>query len=136
MEGILILVRHGESLWNAQNLWTGLIDIGLSENGKKEAVIAASQITDIPLDCAFTSNLVRAGESLRIMMVQIGKPNLQVTRNAALNERDYGVYTGKNKQDVQKQLGDAEFLKLRRGWDYPIPQGESLKQVFARVIHY
>lgn len=136
MEGILILVRHGESLWNAQHLWTGLIDIGLSEKGKKESISAALQIADIHLDCAFTSNLARARETLRLILEKLGIQNLQSISNDALNERDYGVYTGKNKLEVHQQLGDEEFLKLRRGWDYPIPNGESLKQVYARVTPY
>lgn len=136
MEGILLLVRHGESLWNAQHLWTGLIDIGLSVKGKDEALKAASKIVDIPLDCAFTSDLVRAQDTLRLILEYLEIPDLPVTHNQALNERDYGIYTGKNKLEVRQQLGDEEFIKLRRGWDYPIPNGESLKQVYARVIPY
>ncbi|OGG30622.1 hypothetical protein A3A63_02755 [Candidatus Gottesmanbacteria bacterium RIFCSPLOWO2_01_FULL_46_9] len=136
MEGILVLVRHGESEWNARNIWTGLTDIRLTQKGKDEAVAVASLLGDIAFDRAFTSELSRAYDSLRIMLRELHIPDLSVTKNSALNERDYGVYTGKNKAEIRRSLGDEEFLRLRRGWDYPIPKGESLKQVYARVIPY
>jgi len=131
MDGTLVLVRHGESEWNAKNVWTGLTDIGLTQKGRDEAAKAADAVKDISFDAAFTSPLSRAKETLKIM-----RNNVPVHESAALNERDYGIYTGKNKLEIKKELGDENFLKLRRGWDYPIPQGESLKQVYARVIPY
>lgn len=134
--GILVLVRHGESLWNAKNIWTGLTDIGLSEKGKQEAILAAEKIKDITFDQAFSSCLVRSSDTLRIILDTLHIPSLPTTLNKALNERDYGIFTGKNKLEIKAQLGDEEFLKLRRGWDYPIEKGESLKQVYERVIPY
>ena len=134
--GLLVLVRHGESLWNAKQVWTGLTDIGLSPRGEEEARNAAHALRDLSFDSAFTSNLRRAQETLRLMLETLGKTDVPITRDAALNERDYGVYTGKNKMEIKSELGDAEFLKLRRGWDYPVPHGESLKQVYARVVPY
>jgi len=134
--GLLVLVRHGESLWNAKQLWTGFTDIGLSPKGEEEARNAAKAVSDLSFDCAFTSLLSRAQNTLRIMLTTLGLSSLPITRNAALNERDYGVYTGKNKQEIKKTLGDAEFLKLRRSWDYPIQNGESLKQVYGRILPY
>jgi 2,3-bisphosphoglycerate-dependent phosphoglycerate mutase len=136
MDGTLILVRHGESEWNAKNVWTGITDIGLTQKGKEEARAAGTRIADLEIDIAFTSALSRAQETLRIMLESIKKRGTYVLRDPALNERDYGVYTGKNKAEIKAQLGEKDFLGLRRGWDYPVPNGESLKQVYARVIPY
>jgi 2,3-bisphosphoglycerate-dependent phosphoglycerate mutase len=135
MDGILALVRHGESQWNARNVWTGLTNIGLTEKGKQEAAAVAPLLSDIHLDAAFTSELIRAQDTLSIILKTSGQ-RVPVTHNAALNERDYGIYTGKNKMEIKAQLGEEDFLKLRRGWDYPVPEGESLKQVYARVVPY
>lgn len=136
MEGTLVLIRHGESEWNARNVWTGLTDVGLTQKGEEEARSAGSLLADIKLDRAYTSALRRAQQTLSIILAERAISGLPVVTSAALNERDYGVYTGKNKLEIKKQLGDTEFLKLRRGWDYPVPQGESLKQVYARVTPY
>jgi len=135
-EGILVLVRHGESQWNARNVWTGFTDIGLTPRGEHEAKLAADQLRDITFDCAFTSCLMRASSSLRIILETLNIPTLPVTADIALNERDYGIYTGKNKLEIQKQIGEEQYLQIRRGWDCPIPQGESLKAVYGRVIPY
>jgi 2,3-bisphosphoglycerate-dependent phosphoglycerate mutase len=134
--GMLILIRHGESQWNAKNIWTGLTDIGLSPKGENEAREAAHKITDVRIDCAFTSLLCRASDTLRIILDSLGNRSVPVTANGALNERNYGVFTGKNKLEVQSSLGVDEYRKLRRGWDYPIENGESLKQVYERVTPY
>lgn len=131
----LVLVRHGESEWNASGKWTGLIDISLSEKGKKEAEQAGTLLKDISFDHAFTSGLIRSQETLSIILTTIHQ-NVPTTSNDALNERDYGIYTGKNKWDIQKQLGEETFIKLRRGFDTSIPKGESLKDVYNRVIPY
>ena len=136
MESVLVLVRHGESEWNAKNVWTGLTDIGLTDKGRAEARLAAEKIRDIHFDRAYTSALMRAQETLSIMLGVLGLKNLPVARDRALNERDYGVYTGKNKLEIKNELGEQRFLALRRGWDFPVPEGESLKQVYARVVPY
>lgn len=136
MNGMLVLVRHGESEWNARNVWTGLTDIPLTDKGRKEAQEAARLLSDIRFDMAFTSLLSRAQETLSLMRTALKQEDIPVYMDAALNERDYGVYTGKNKLQIKEELGDADFLKLRRGWDYPVKDGESLKQVYARVTPY
>lgn len=135
MNGILAIVRHGESLWNAKDLWTGWKDIGLSEKGRNEARVAAGKLKDISFDRAYSSTLSRAKETLSIILAELGQSPI-ATEHAALNERNYGVYTGKNKFDIKKQIGDEAFLHIRRGWDYPIPEGESLKQIYERVVPY
>jgi 2,3-bisphosphoglycerate-dependent phosphoglycerate mutase len=135
-DGILVLIRHGESQWNAINQWTGLTDIGLSEKGKHEAVSAAKCLADISFDYAYTSKLSRASNTLKIILDTLHATTVPVISDSALNERDYGVYTGKNKLEIKEQIGDEAYLALRRGWDTPVPQGESLKQVYDRVIPY
>lgn len=131
----LVLIRHGESEWNAKGLWTGLTDIGLSEKGRIEARKAGEEIKDIHFQVAFTSVLIRAKQTLEEIEHAL-EEKIPTIENAALNERDYGEYTGKNKWEVKKQLGDEEFLKLRRSWDYPVPHGESLKDVYIRAVPY
>lgn len=131
----LVLVRHGESQWNAKDLWTGLTDIGLTEKGRQEARKAGEEIKNIKFDIAFTSVLKRAKETLGEIEVVLGQ-KIPTTESAALNERDYGDFTGKNKWEVKKEIGDEDFLKLRRSWDFQVPNGESLKDVYARVVPY
>jgi 2,3-bisphosphoglycerate-dependent phosphoglycerate mutase len=132
----LVLVRHGESEWNTLGLWTGWRDIPLTENGHAEARRAAEALTDIKLDKAYTSKLKRARETLDDITSTLGITDLPVVEDAALNERDYGDLTAKNKWQVQKEYGDEQFLKWRRSWDYPVPGGETLKDVYTRVAPY
>ncbi|MBI2616920.1 2,3-bisphosphoglycerate-dependent phosphoglycerate mutase [Candidatus Gottesmanbacteria bacterium] len=130
----LVCIRHGESLWNAKSLWTGWTDIGLSEKGKKEAETACNNLSHIHFDIAFTSTLVRAKETLEIMKRKLRIETLPTIEDASYNERNYGIYTGKNKWDIESKVGKEEFIRIRRGWDVPIPQGESLKDVYNRVV--
>ncbi|MCL5438623.1 MAG: 2,3-diphosphoglycerate-dependent phosphoglycerate mutase [Patescibacteria group bacterium] len=132
----LILVRHGESEWNAKGLWTGLTDIPLSENGRLQAEGSAELLKDLQINLSYTSLLSRSKETLEIILQSLGLTNIQIIENKALNERDYGIYTGKNKWDIKKEVGDERFLTIRRSWDFVIPQGESLKDVYNRVVPY
>jgi len=132
----LILVRHTESEWNQKGLWTGLTDIGLSESGKEKARLVGEKLEGISFDFAFTSVLIRAKQTLDEIKNVLSLQNLPTVENSALNERDYGIYTGKNKWEIQKEVGVEEFKKIRRGWDFPIPKGETLKDVYNRVIPY
>jgi len=131
----LILVRHGESEWNEKGLWTGLTDIGLTEKGKEEARLAGEKLKVLPVDFAFTSQLIRAKQTLDEVKNVLGI-DVPTFEDKALNERDYGIYTGKNKWEIQKEVGEEQFQKIRRGWDVPIQNGESLKDVYNRVIPY
>ena len=131
----LILVRHGESEWNEKGLWTGLADIGLTEKGKEEARLAGEKLKVLPVDFAFTSQLIRAKQTLDEVKNVLGI-DVPTFEDKALNERDYGIYTGKNKWEIQKEVGEEQFQKIRRGWDVPIQNGESLKDVYNRVIPY
>lgn len=132
----LVLVRHGESVWNAKGLWTGWTDVELSDKGHIDAKNAGKLIKDIHLDLAFTSSLLRAIQTLNEIKNAKDQNKIPTISHKALNERDYGSMTGKNKWEIQKEFGDAQFLKWRRGWDEPIPHGESLKDVYERVLPY
>jgi 2,3-bisphosphoglycerate-dependent phosphoglycerate mutase len=131
----LILVRHGESEWNQKGLWTGLTDIGLSSKGKEESKDAGEKLKGSSIDVAYTSPLIRAKQTLTEIENVLGI-DVPAFENKALNERDYGIYTGKNKWDIQKEVGAEQFKLLRRGWDSPIPNGETLKDVYNRVVPY
>lgn len=132
----LILVRHGKSEWNALGKWTGWEDIPLSEDGIKEAQKAAKELGDIEIHQAYTSKLIRAKQTLEEIKKALNLSHIPTEEHEALNERHYGTYTGKNKWEVKDQIGEDEFAKLRRSWDYPIPEGESLKQVHDRTVPY
>jgi len=132
----LALVRHGQSEWNVKNWWTGLTDIGLTEIGIQEAKSAGEHVKDIPFDIAFTSVLQRAKETWKYMQTEILTKEILTIENAALNERDYGDLTGKDKWKIREEYGEEQFLKWRRGWDTPPPNGESLKDVYSRLIPY
>ncbi len=132
----LILVRHGESEWNAKGIWTGLIDIPLSEKGREEARLVASALKGIKIDIAYTSPLIRAKQTLDVIRNVLDYPNLMTFEDKALNERDYGELTGKNKWEIKKRYGEEKFLQIRRDWDVPIPDGETLKDVYNRVVPY
>lgn len=133
----LALVRHGQSEYNLQGLWTGLTDIPLTPTGIQEAHEAgvALKQKNISFDTAFTSLLCRAQQTTTEILTVLDE-QIPVTKTAALNEKDYGIYTGKNKWEVEKEVGEKEFLKIRRSWGYVIPQGESLKMVYERVVPY
>lgn len=131
----LVLIRHGQSAWNEKGLWTGLTDIELNEKGHEEARNAAKKIPDIKFDVAYTSSLKRSQQTLDDILAKLDQ-SPEIHKNDALNEKDYGIYTGKNKWEVKKEVGDDEFLKIRRSWDYRIPQGESLKDVYDRAVPY
>lgn len=133
--GYLVLVRHGESEWNAKGLWTGWTDIGLSNKGREEARLAGEKIKDIPFNLAFVSKLIRSKQTLDEIEKVLGTA-LPREESQSLNERNYGIFTGKNKFEIEKELGEEEFKKLRRGWDVPVENGESLKQVYERVLPY
>lgn len=132
----LVLVRHGQSEWNALGLWTGQTDVALSEQGKQEARKAAEHLRDITLHKAHTSKLIRAQQTLHEIKDALEHTELDTVEHEALNERHYGDYTGKNKWEIAKQLGEDEFTKLRRTWNHPVPGGETLKDVHNRVLPY
>ncbi len=132
----LVLVRHGLSEYNKKGLWAGWTDVSLADDGREEAKKTAETLRDLHFDVGFTSVLSRAKETLEIIKRELKQPDLLTIEAPFLNERNYGDFSGKNKWEIKKRLGDAEFKKLRRGWSYPIPHGESLMQVYDRVVPY
>jgi 2,3-bisphosphoglycerate-dependent phosphoglycerate mutase len=132
----LVLVRHGTSTYNEKGIWAGWDDPELTEKGKEDAKAAGEHLKDIKFDEAYTSDLTRHKQTLQIILDAINQPDVHTTESNAVKERDYGDFTAKNKWEVKKQLGEEEFLKLRRSWDYPVPNGESLKQVYERETPY
>jgi 2,3-bisphosphoglycerate-dependent phosphoglycerate mutase len=132
----LVLVRHSKSEWNALGKWTGWTDVDLNEEGRNDAVRTAESLKDITFDQAFTSKLKRAQQTLEIILKEINQPEVPTTQTEALNERDYGIYTGKNKWEVKEEVGEEEFQNIRRGWEHPIPEGETMKRVYERVVPF
>lgn len=136
MSGKLILARHHESEWNKLGKWTGLRDRHLDDYGFEKSGDMGLLIKDIQIDRAFASMLVRSIETLSCMLNVCNRTEVPTEHSAALNERDYGDYTGKNKWEMEQLLGEEDFKKLRRSWDYPPPNGESLKTVYDRAVPY
>lgn len=132
----LALVRHGQSEWNAHGLWTGKTDVLLTDKGRIEARNAGLALKDINFQVAYTSTLKRAMQTLDEIKNILILPNIPIRINKALDERDYGEYTGKNKWQVKESVGGEEFTRIRRSWDYPLPGGESLKDVYLRIVPY
>lgn len=135
MMGKLIIARHEESEWNKLGKWTGVANVGLTPEGFEMSRKMGGLIRGIPIDQAFASMQIRSLETLLCMEDNVCI-DVPITRSAAFNERDYGDYTGKNKWEIKEAIGEAEFEKLRRGWDYPVPGGETLKMVYDRVVPY
>jgi len=134
--GKLVLLRHTESVWNACGVWSGVTDIPLSEKGQYDCTPVGHSIKDIgfPIDVAIHTEQVRTRNTLEGLMQTIKADNIEVLLEPGFNERNYGVYTGMDKWKVKESLGDAQFNEIRRGWDVPFPNGETLKQVYERVV--
>ena len=132
----LIIVRHGQSEWNLQNRFTGSTDIELTSTGEMEARNAGRLIKKYPLDEAYTSVLVRAIHTLTIILQEIDKTSMPVTKTAAFNERSYGDLQGLDKLEMTKKYGPAQVQTWRRSYDVVPPNGESLKNTYDRVVPY
>lgn len=138
MSGTLVLVRHGQSEWNLKNLFTGWRDVGLTEQGHKEAKTAGAKLAarGLKFDIAYTSALVRAQVTCQHILDAVGQADLQTVRDQALNERDYGDLAGLNKDDARAKWGEEQVHVWRRSYDVPPPGGESLRDTGARVWPY
>jgi 2,3-bisphosphoglycerate-dependent phosphoglycerate mutase len=161
--GKLILVRHGQSIWNVENLFTGWHDVDLSELGRREAAQAGRELVKehIAVDLAFTSVLKRAIRTLWLMLDEMDRMWVPVERSWRLNERHYGALQGLNKAQTVAQHGEAQVKVWRRSYDVPppplgtddarhprfdaryaavpvaeLPVAESLKDTLARVLPY
>ena len=138
IDRVLVLVRHGESEWNLKNLFTGWKDIDLTDKGIAEARAAGRRLKALGLsfDVAFTSDLIRAQRSLDLILEEMGQTQIPVSRDKALNERDYGDLSGLNKDDARAKWGAEQVHIWRRSYDVAPPGGESLKDTAARVLPY
>ena len=135
---LLVLVRHGQSEWNLKNLFTGWRDPALTEKGIGEAREAGRKLKaqGLTFDVAFTSALSRAQKTLDLALEEMGQTGLPITRDQALNERDYGDLAGLNKDDAREKWGEEQVHQWRRSYDIPPPGGESLKDTLARTLPY
>jgi len=124
------------SEWNKLGLWTGWTDVDLAPEGVAEARRAATFFKDLSVDSVHTSTLSRAKRTFAELQQELSWTHLEPCESEALNERNYGAYTGKVKEEVRRSVGDEEYKKIRRGFDHPIPEGESLKQVCDRITPY
>ena len=131
---VLIVLRHGESLWNALNLFTGWKNVDLSQTGVDEARTAGKLLKDYNFDAIFTSDLNRTIETADNIISQNHHSEYKhICPAAELKERDYGELTGKDKTELQDEFGEEQVLKWRRSyWDSP-PNGENLDDVKVRV---
>jgi 2,3-bisphosphoglycerate-dependent phosphoglycerate mutase len=163
MPGKLILVRHGQSVWNVENLFTGWHDVDLSDQGRKEAAQAGREILKekIAVDIAFTSVLKRAIRTLWLVLEEMDRMWIPVERSWRLNERHYGALQGLNKTQTVEKHGEAQVKIWRRSYDIPppplevsdarhpshdvryatvdiaeLPASESLKDTLDRVLPY
>lgn len=161
----LILVRHGQSLWNALNKFTGWVDVPLSERGRAEATIASCRLSSYRINVCFTSKLIRAIETAMIVLTEQddicggkipiikheatdqdwhgwdqyeGNPTeeLPIFTNAALDERFYGELQGLNKAETAEKYGHDKVQEWRRSYDIRPPGGESLADTQKRVVAY
>jgi 2,3-bisphosphoglycerate-dependent phosphoglycerate mutase len=161
----LILIRHGQSLWNALNKFTGWVDVPLSERGRAEATIASCRLSGYRVQVCFTSKLIRAIETAMICLTERdeicggkipiikheatdqdwhgwdrydGNPaeELPIFTNAALDERFYGDLQGLNKAETAKKYGDEQVREWRRSYSVRPPGGESLEDTQKRVVAY
>jgi 2,3-bisphosphoglycerate-dependent phosphoglycerate mutase len=133
---ILVLVRHGQSEWNLQNRFTGEVDVSLTALGREEALAAGDKLRGLNFSHAFTSLLVRAIETLGLILSRTGQTDCPVSRDKALNERNYGQLQGLNKAEIAKQYGEVQVAEWRRSYSVRPPGGESLADTAGRVLPY
>ena len=134
--GTLIIARHHESEWNNKGMWTGTRDVHLTQYGFSKSNEMGELLRGVQIDQAYASMQVRAIETLSCMLNMLELYHVPAEYVHALDERDYGDYTGKNKWEMEKTIGEAAFDSMRRDWDYPVPNGETLKMVYERVVPF
>ena len=132
--GLLILIRHGQSLWNAQNRFTGWVDIELSEKGMGEAKSAGEKLSGIKFDAVYASGLVRAQRTAEIILDINHSWSGEVIHDSRLNERNYGDLQGRNKQECREEFGEEQVKKWRRSFEGVPSGGESLRMTSERTL--
>ena len=144
--GTLVLIRHGLSQWILENRFTGWVDVPLTDAGREEAARGAALIRSLRFDRAFTSALLRAQQTLEIVLRELGQTGIPVEQHQALNERHYGALQGLNKAETAKRFGDEQVHIWRRSYDIAPPKdttewnpegiSESLQDTAARTLPY
>jgi len=133
----LILIRHGQSVWNAENRFTGWTDVDLSDKGVKEAEEAGNELRNQVIDVIHTSDLIRAKRTAEIVIRANVSPKDTVTKSDwRLNERNYGTLQGLNKAETAEKHGAEQVHIWRRSFDVAPPEGESLEMTAKRTIPY
>ena len=133
----LILIRHGQSVWNAENRFTGWTDVDLSERGVKEAEEAGDELRDQVIDVIHTSDLIRAKRTAEIVMrANVSSKDVVTKSDWRLNERNYGALQGLNKAETAEKHGAEQVRIWRRSFDVAPPEGESLEMTAKRTIPY
>ncbi len=134
--GRFIVTRHHESVWNKTGRWTGIKDVGLTEYGKEMAVKMGKFLKGQSIDRVVCSDLIRTHETLNGILKGMEVLEIPIQMSSEFKERDYGDYTGKNKAEMEKIFGKEKYNCVRREWDCEIPNGETLKMVFNRMVPY
>lgn len=132
----LFLVRHGQSKWNLENRFTGWQDVDITALGQLEAERVGQILKEEKIDVAFTSKLIRAQHTLKIILEECGKTDMPIIMDEALNERSYGDLEGLNKAETTQKYGVEQVHTWRRSFDIAPPDGESLKDTYIRVTAY
>ena len=133
----LILLRHGQSVWNAANKFTGWTDVELSEVGKAEAAKAGEDLSSTKIDVVHTSDLIRAQRTAAIVMEHNqASSDVPTHRDFRLNERHYGALQGLDKDETRAKYGAEQVHIWRRSYDVPPPEGESLAMCAERTLPY
>jgi len=136
-KGRLLLVRHTQSVWNGLDLFTGWVDVDLSEKGKSDALEVGRRIAGtFAVDKGYTSALVRAQQTLALVMEGAGISGIPIVEDWHLNERFYGNWQGRNKTEMKAKYGEAAIQAVRRGYGERPPGGESLADTTERVLPY
>jgi 2,3-bisphosphoglycerate-dependent phosphoglycerate mutase len=133
---LLVIVRHGQSQWNLENKFTGEVDVPLTAAGRQEAHEAGKKLKGVLFDKSFTSLLVRAQETLLIILQEINQTTIPTVKSRALNERNYGSLQGLNKTAIAEKYGAEQVEIWRRSYSIKPPDGESLEDTAARVIPF
>lgn len=128
----LVLMRHGESLWNRENRFTGAVDVPLTEAGRRAAAAAGRRLDGLKIGVAYTSTLSRARETAALFLAELGCP-APVIADPALVEKSYGILQGLNKAEVKAEYGEKMYNLWHRSYDVAPPAGESLKDLEART---
>ena len=133
---LLVLIRHGQSVYNLENRFTGNVDVALTTLGEEEAHAAGNKLIGFTFNIAYTSVLKRAKETLRIVLGEIQQSKIPTIENVAFNERIYGSLQGLNKTETEQKYGADQVEIWRRSYRKAPPDGESLEAVFKRLIPY